>query len=226
MIYPEIANIVPDIIGHQLPNDNGIPGYDLYPIADWNVLKLSTLSSKDFRTKSHTLEDQVICLYKSGMALQPGEVINWTNRLKKLTSTRHKNIILRIAHGDLYTNDRLCRFKLINDPKCLNCNEPIETLTHRIITCEYADRVWRRLNQTLRALGLKEVGELSLENILGAGEHVTRIELAIQAEVALRLASGVNRETCPTALVKSSLKMILIGEKLSSELKTIMQSLT
>ena len=219
-VYPELPPILTSLVGNPIPlNNSGIPAHDLYPTKDKRVLKLSVLTSKDFRKNGDVPEDLVICLYKSGLALQPGEVQNWTKRMKKLTSTRHKNILLRVAHGDLYTNDRLCRFGLLNDPKCLRCDEPLETLTHRLLTCPFANRAWLLLNNKLRDWGMKEVGQLTIENILGAGVHLTKIDLAIRAELTLRLASGNTNIDCPVATVKNALKMIAIGENLPSELQ-------
>ena len=225
--YPELPPILASIRGNPVPlNNSGILAHDLYPTKDKRVLKLSTLTSKDFRKISSVPEDELICLYKSGMVLQPGEVLHWTRRVKKLTSTRHKNIILRVAHGDLYTNDRLCRFGLLNEPKCFHCDEPIETLTHRLLTCSFASRAWQSLNNRLRDLGLSEVGNLTVENILGAGEQLTKIDLAIRAELTIRLASGNNIGSCPNVIVTNALKMIALGENLPLELRRAFQNIT
>ena len=52
-----------------------VPEYDLFPISPGKVLQMSKMSSKSFRTSLNDLEHQVICLYKSGLTLSPGEVI-------------------------------------------------------------------------------------------------------------------------------------------------------
>ena len=66
---------------------------------------------------------------------------------------------------------------------------------------------------------MKEVGQLTIENVLGAGVHLTKIDLAIRAELTLRLTSGNTNIDCPVATVKNALKMIAIGEKLPPELR-------
>ena len=126
----------------------------------------------------------------------------------KLTSTRHKNIILRLSHGDIYSNDRLYRFGLIDSPRCSQCSEPCETITHRIIECPIANRSWQHLNQKLREIGYQQVSQVTTENILGAGEDTTNVELALRAELTLRLAAGNRTPICPLALVKITLKTI------------------
>ena len=154
--------------------------------------------------------------------MQPGEVLNWATKIRKLTSTRHKNSVLRIAHGDVYTNDRLCRFGLIDNPKCIHCDHPIETLIHRLIECPNAARAWHLLSLKLSDLDLIPMGQPTLENILGVGEDLPKLTFALVSELALKLASGNGNATCPEAMVKSCLKVIAIGEKLPTALRKSM----
>ena len=66
---------------------------------------------------------------------------------------------------------------------------------------------------------MKSLNDINLENILGAGEALTKIELALVAELALRLAAGNRQSNNPIAIVQSCLRMIAIGEKLPSDLR-------
>ena len=79
------------------------------------------------------------------LILTPGEVISWTKKIKKLTSTRHENILLRAAHGDIFSIARLLKFGLKDNPKCSNCPEPVEANQHRIAECPKAIETWRKL---------------------------------------------------------------------------------
>ena len=53
-----------------------------------------------------------------------------------------KSTLLRVAHGDIYTKDKLHRFGLIDSNKCPRCDSQV-TLEHKFITCEYAARIWQ-----------------------------------------------------------------------------------
>ena len=180
---------------------------------------MSKMSSKSFRTSLNDLEHQVICLYKSGLTLSPGEVLSWTRRFKKLTSSRHRNSILRIAHGDVYTNNRLFRFGLIESPKCAHCDSATEDLEHRLITCPTAASAWHQMNRKLQDLNLSPIEEIKLETILGAGEALNKLEQTLVAELALKLAAGNINKLSPLNMVNSSLKVIAIGERLPTEVR-------
>ena len=166
-----------------------------------------------FRT---TDEEQIICLYKAGLALTPGEVLAWTKRIKKLTSTRHRNIILRVAHGDIFSNERLFRFGLANDPKCLNCPEPIETIKHRLIECPKAREAWTKLEELKNRAGLSTLTAITLENVLGADENTSKLELALQAELIHKLTSR-GKIHSPLLLARTVANIIANAEPLALE---------
>ena len=160
--------------------------------------------------------DSLICSYKSGLLLTPGEVRNWTAKVRKLTSSKHKCTILRVAHGDVYTNDRLFRFGLSNDPKCLSCGNSDDSLQHRIVECSLANEAWLKLEEQIDYIGLQPMQAITLENILGAGQDVTKLELTIRTELLSRLITKGNSHYSPLATVKASLNTIRIVEKLDT----------
>ena len=102
---------------------------------------LQGLSSKEIRIARS--EKVPIQEFKLGIKLTPSESINWGNRLNKLTSTRHKNTLLRALHGEIYTGEKLLKFGLRDTDKCPRCGE-IENLNHKILTCAYVERIWNR----------------------------------------------------------------------------------
>ena len=174
----------------QVPVLNqSITARDAYPLKKQRLVNISTLSSKDIRAGNLDIEDSIICVYKIGLILAPGEVIAWTNRLKKLSSTRHRNIALRIAHGDIFSNSRLFRFGLNNSATCLNCPEPSETIQHRLLECPKAKEAWNKLDVVKTKLQLTPLVDHTLENILGAGIRRSKLELALQLELMLRLST-------------------------------------
>ena len=216
--YPQLAEGFKSLIRNRLRAQGTAPINELYFNRDRAVVSICTLSSKDLRMNQINVEDRMICTYKSGLILDPGELTSWTLRTRKLTSTRHKNVILRVAHGDVFSNGRLHRFSLKDNPGCSNCAEPNESPLHRIVNCPNAVRTWELLNEIKGRVGLNQLSDSTIENILGAKDRLSKIELALQAEVLLRIISSSERYI-PDVIVKASVRLIYHSEKLNPELK-------
>ena len=104
---------------------------------------LSTLTSKEIRLAQSSKTP--ILDFKLGIKLTSSESVNWGTRIKKLTSTRHKNSLLRALHGEVYTGERLLRFGLRDSDRCPRCDES-ESLQHKLMTCAYTERIWDKAN--------------------------------------------------------------------------------
>jgi len=63
------------------------------------------------------------------------ETTLWARKIKKLTSVKHRNVILRTAHGDIMTKARAFKFGLDNDMFCPDCEE-VENLNHFLLTAK------------------------------------------------------------------------------------------
>ena len=217
--YPELRTILRQMVTVGLPIVNqGLDSLDAYPTRAKVLTCISNLSSKQLRIGRMKDEDTMQCILKIGLLLTPGELLSWTLRLKKLTSTRHKNILLRTVHGDIYSNSRLFKFGLKDDPKCCNCPEPIETVIHKIAECPKAIEAWNKLERTKRRLNLNTLSDLTIENLVGAKDRVGKVELALQAELILKLTSR-GEQYCPEQLVKSAVMLVCGSEKLKDEVK-------
>jgi len=66
------------------------------------------------------------------------------NRIKKLKSTKHKNIALRVWNGDIMSRNRLVHMGLAENDLCLHCGE-VETQIHVVRDCERAQRIWTNI---------------------------------------------------------------------------------
>ena len=141
---------------------------------------MHSMTTKQIRESRATHEQ--ICLFKFGLALTPLESTNWLYRLKKLTSVKHQNILLRIAHGEIYTKEKLCRYGLIELPTCPRCDQ-VETLRHKFIECEYIARIWTEFNVKM---GLTD-NEDPINRIMGAYRNCNRAILTVTAETLLRI---------------------------------------
>ena len=215
--YPDLRPLLEAILGAHVLGAN-LDALNCYPAKSMNLINVSLISSKGFRVDSATVEEQLICIYKIGLILDPGEVLHWTRRMKRLTSTRHKNLLLRVVHGDIFSNERLYRFGLVTSPCCLNCAEPSESILHRIIECPKAIEAWQELEIFKRTIGLTPLTDLSIENLVGAKDQVKKLALALQAELMHKLTS-INKITCPKRLVKAAVKFVGQAERINSDLK-------
>lgn len=68
---------------------------------------MMNLTSKEIRQGIAQLDP--ICIFKFGAIITPSVSLNWGFALSKVTSVRHKNCLLRIAHGEVYTKEKLHR---------------------------------------------------------------------------------------------------------------------
>ena len=123
LIYPNLSEFIAELLARPPIPNNNVDIKELYPMRDNRLVTISTLSSKALRLNDAKPDEEMICVYKIGMILDPGELRAWTRRTKRLTSTRHKNILLRVAHGDIFSNSRLHKFRLIDSPRCKNCQD-------------------------------------------------------------------------------------------------------
>ena len=217
--YPQLSEAIKALILNPVNTQGSFHINKIYAGRDKALVNVCTLSSKSLRATQRSDEESMICIYKIGLVLAPGELISWTKRIRKLTSTRHKNVLLRVAHGDVFSNSRLHRFGLKDTAMCFNCQEPVETPLHRIIECPKAQISWQLLDELKIRIGLNQLSDHSIENILGAKDKIDKIELALQSELLLRLIS-TGEEYDPKRLILASLKVIAHSEKLVPDLKT------
>ena len=142
---------------------------------------LQGLSSKEIRIARS--EKVPIQEFKLGIKLTPSESINWGNRLNKLTSTRHKNTLLRALHGEIYTGEKLLRFGLSDTDKCPRCGE-IENLTHKILTCAYVEQIWNRTIPIISKLNTSSEPNLNrIKLITGTSIGSSISSLTLVAEI-------------------------------------------
>ena len=121
-------------------------------------------------------------------------------------------------HGDIFSNSRLLKFGLRNSASCANCGEQLETIQHRLIECPTARTSWETLERTKQRLNLNALTDLTIENLVGAKDDVSKLELALQAELILKLSSkseGYN----PEQIVRAAVLLVCNSEALGQETK-------
>ena len=186
---------------------------------------LSKLSSKEIRT--HRKEIIPICNYKLGAIATPSEVITWGENLKKVTSIKHRNMLLKVAHGDVYTNLKKFKFRLKDSPRCSQCGQ-IENLKHKFLSCEYVAQIWRhtfRLTNSTRVTITpgEDHSNLTIGLIVGTNPYL----LTIHAEILSRihyLKSGADHLLHPKFFIRLALNYLANREK-SQQFKSLLNDL-
>ena len=174
---------------------------------------LSSLTSKEIRIIRSSKKP--IAEFKIGLSLTLKESLNWGHRVSKLTSTRHKNSLLRIAHGDVYTKDKLHRFGMADDNKCPRCDE-VETLNHKFIGCPYVIRIWTSAKPFLEKLGAPLQTNLELTKIAMSSSIGSTVEsMTLNAEILqtiLYLKPEQNYLVHPRNLILNAIKSLATKE--------------
>ena len=158
-------------------------------IRNKKMCDLRKLSSKEIREISIGINP--ICVHKLGCIMTPSEALNWGEAVRRISSTKHKSILLRTAHGDIYTKEKLNRFGLSPSPFCPRC-EHVETLSHKLYECEYAKRIWEVVTELTSTINprIEPIGAEDWPNkIMGVNGHSDPLVLAIHSETILKILS-------------------------------------
>ena len=89
---------------------------------------------------------------------------------------------------------------------------------HRLIECPKATEAWRLLEAAKSNMGLENLSDLSIENLLGIKDNVGKLELTLNAELIHRLSTR-SEPYCPAAVVRTVIKYISYAEKLDHNMK-------
>ena len=143
------------------------------------------------------------------------ESLTWCLKVSKVTSTKHKNILLRVAHGDIYTKEKLNRFGMVDDPSCPRCGE-IETLRHKFLECDYVKRIWKVALEHCRAVTTIDPTTVDqTEAVLGSYLEASTSIITLNAEILQRINSMRDEDYLihPKFFVKSALGLVIRREK-------------
>ena len=73
-----------------------------------------------------------------------------------------------------------------------------------------------RLNEARDHLQINSPGTLTLANLVGAGDRLDKLSLALQAELLIKL-SGKSDGYCPLQIARSTIQMVLNCERLGDD---------
>ena len=150
-----------------------------------------------------------VTMFKSGLLMTPSEVLNWADRLRRLTSTKLKSTMLRVAHKEVYTKEKLYRYGLVASPNCSRC-DLLDTFEHKLFECSYVTRIWEQVfriteNQNGGVLAQHEIMDHAMCNNL----DVDLSTQTIHAEILNRILSL--RDDATYMLRPKSLVLIAIN---------------
>ena len=132
-------------------------------------------------------------------------------------------MLLRLAHGEVYTRDKLYRYNLIENDRCHVCGET-ETLNHKFITCVYAQRIWEIVNN-LNGM-IPEANSEPEQVVLGAWLNSDKLSLTVRAEIIQRLSyqRDQNYVIRPNLIVKMDINSLRLKEE-NAEFKNLLDTL-
>jgi hypothetical protein len=175
--------------------------------------KISECTSKSVRETmfgSATIKN-----FKIGLNLDEKASKSWFLKVSQLKSVIHRSTILRVAHGDVYTQEKLARFGLSDEVGCPRC-DLVEDLEHKIFRCDYVNRIW---DVVLRVTN-GPIDQDRLKSIMGVDSKF----LNIHAEVLKRILS-IKKEAeylvHPKTFVKLALKTLIVHELDNAEKITL-----
>ena len=196
--------------------------YNYYPCKA-SLKELKNLTTKEIRLERS--EDEPYCIFKFGLILTPAECITWCNKVRKLSSVRHKTTILKIAHGDVYSNERKYRFGLTDSPNCARCQQ-VETVEHKMKDCFYVKKIWDATKHWVDKLRIQSAPIDPIDLTLGAFQDSNLTSMTIIAEVLLRILRIRDSDKFlrnPKALVSEIIKYLIKTEQNDTIKANLMQ---
>ena len=213
---PKLTTACRQLLDRRPPNNP--PNGEFKTLLNNKLLDLKCVSSKYIR--ENRSDQEPICVYRSGLLLGPNEALTWALKTRKLTCIRHRSSLLRVAHKEIYTKEKLHRFNLIDSPNCTMCGG-IEDFRHKITECEYSKRIWTETFKLTDKLSNSVVAGNqvdTLEKALGADKDSTVLTLTIHAEVMQRILAlrDQNYVIHPKRIPKMAIALVMKREKQES----------
>ena len=141
------------------------------------IIPWSKLSSKIVR--EHSLIEQQYTP-KLLHANTYNEITKLGMKIKSLTNSKLKAILLRCIHGDVYSKERMQRFGMTDENTCPRCQE-VETTRHMLLDCSYSKNLWGKISK------ITGISNSTLNEILGLDPKHDKVTLTIHAETLRRL---------------------------------------
>ena len=210
--HPILSKIDPKFrrlitLGMQQMDLTSIPitdlGYSLLPIE--SVLTNSCkVTSKKIRLSLKQQLTSVNTKLLSSIDISVAQSLG--RKVKSISNTKLKSILLRVISGDIYCGTRLKRFGMSDNDNCPRCDAQ-ETIEHMIFECSYVQDIWQIISETT---GVKND---SIDKILGLSTFHDKSTLTINAEILRQLMAIERPLIKPLDIVSNTLKRLTIIER-------------
>ena len=167
------------------------------------ILLTNNITSKQIRTLNNP---QTILTPKLLSNVTTDSLNRLGKRIKNLTNTKLKTIILRALHGDIYCGTRLQRFGMTDTDECQRCGAP-ETTSHLLLDCPYVKKIWEICSK------LTSIPTIGINEVLGYHDFHDKTTLTIHCEIIRRLLAIERPVTDQLKLVKSVIDRLAIVER-------------
>ena len=174
-------------------------------------LSFETINSKTIRHAVQSRNAKVtpkLPLSEEGLA-------SITSNIKKITSVRLRNLVLRNIHGDVFTNLKLAEKGLIESSECNKCRN-VETLMHLLHECWYSGRIWTYIKQLYRATE-RYPRNYVVCNEFVCGADLSRVKVNLHLEIIRMLQQKERPSFLPRTFVRIAISNLLISEKISND---------
>ena len=198
--------IIPIIKSNVYLSNTGADPSFKFPVNN-QLVGLNKISSKNIR-ESIQVNEMVTPKLLNNINIKDQTSLGY--KISKMSNVKLKSILLRTLHGDIYSGDRLKRFGMIEDDKCIRCGQ-IETRIHLIHECNYVKSLWAKLGQ------ITNIPYTSINTILGVHDLHDVLTLAIHSDVIRRLLSIDRPVVDQWCLIKSVINRLFICERTISK---------
>jgi hypothetical protein len=99
-----------------------------------------------------------------------------------LKNQKLRNIVMRVWHGDIFCNQRMKKFNMVDTELCNRC-KLLESIRHQIYECKEAKRFWEQYNNLIANIGMEECQVQSYEDIILPTENDNEISFTLKAIV-------------------------------------------
>jgi len=124
----------------------------------------------------------------------------------------HKSILLRVLHGDIYTNEKLFRFGMRDSPRCSRCDLD-DTLEHRLNVCPRVLSLTEKLTTMTSKIGNRadRLNADQKEKLLACFKDVDIATLTVHAEI-IKLIVGKSELINPEATLQRTVQALIQKE--------------
>ena len=168
-----------------------------------NILKVTVKSVRKCILKSPSCNPFTF-EHKLGINRLPDINPFVTNRISNI-SEKMRIIKFRLLHCDIFSKERMFRFKMVECPNCKFCGE-IETIKHQLWDCQRAKVIWEFINTLIRQCSLGQ--EISFESLFTGFTQINTTKEAIMTRIIQMLLQIDRSGNVDTRYIKTEINFL------------------